>query len=94
MIPPGPTSRSPLAALLDPVSLAVIGASDNPDRVGGRPIAYSRRYGFRGRIYPVNPGRAQVQGMAAYPDLASLPEVPEVAMVIVPGQGLSLIHIF
>jgi len=79
--------RSALAALLDPTSMVVIGASENPDRVGGRPIAYSLRYGFRGRIYPVNPRHDRVQGLQAYPDLASLPEVPEVAMVIVPGFG-------
>jgi acyl-CoA synthetase (NDP forming) len=80
------SDRRPLAALLDPVSLVIIGASNDPNRVGGRPIAYSLRYGFRGRIYPVNPARREVQGLTAYPDLASLPEVPEVAMIITPGE--------
>jgi acetate---CoA ligase (ADP-forming) len=70
---------------LDPASVAIIGASNNPDRIGGRPIAYSRRFGFRGSLYPINPARSQVQGLQAYPDLGSLPEVPEVAMIMVPG---------
>ncbi len=82
------TERRPLAALIDPASMAIIGASSDPDRIGGRPIAYSRRYGFRGAIYPINPinpTRQRVQRLQAYPDLESLPEVPDVAMIIVPG---------
>jgi acyl-CoA synthetase (NDP forming) len=70
---------------LDPTSVAIIGASNDPDRIGGRPIAYSRRLGFRGSIYPINPARRRVQGLQAYPDLGSLPEVPDVTVIMVPG---------
>ena len=45
---------------------------------------FLRQAGFAGRIYPVNPRRAQVQGETAWPDLASLPEVPEHVFVITP----------
>src|SRR5579884_4499287 len=44
-----------LDSLLAPRSVAVIGASDDPDKVGGRPIDYLRRFGFQGAVYPVNP---------------------------------------
>ncbi len=64
-----------LAAALSPDSIAIIGASDNPHKVGGRPLMYLSRFGFRGRVYPINPTRDRVQGAQAYPDLASLPEV-------------------
>lgn len=70
-----------------PSSVAVIGASDDPDKIGGRPIAFMRDFGFKGTILPVNPTRATVQGLAAYPDLASLPCVPDVVVVALAGQA-------
>ena len=72
-----------LTPLLAPRSVAVIGASNDPRRIGGRPLAYMIERGFSGRIMPVNPNRSSVQGLAAYPDIASLPEVPDVAVVAV-----------
>ncbi len=74
-----------LAAALNPASIAIIGASDNPHKVGGRPLMYLSRFGYRGRVYPINPARDRVQGAQAYPDLGSLPEVPDLAVVAVPG---------
>ena len=44
-----------LSALLAPSSLALVGASDDATRIGGRPLRYLREAGFAGRIYPVNP---------------------------------------
>jgi len=75
-----------LHSALSPRSVAVIGASDNPHKVGGRPILYLQRYGYRGAIYPVNPGRATVQGLRAFPRLEDLPEPPELAIVAVAGE--------
>ena len=76
-----------LDAALNPKSIAVVGASDNPHKVGGRPILYMGRYGYKGKIFPINPARAEVQGYKAYPDLASLPEVPDMAIVALAGEG-------
>ena len=76
-----------LSAALDPQSVAVVGASENPEKIGGRPIKYMLRAGYKGRIYPVNPNRAQIQGLKAYPDVASIPEAPDLAIVAVPGMG-------
>ena len=45
-----------------------------------------KRYGYRGAIYPINPARAEVQGLKAYPDVASLPQAPELAIVAVSGE--------
>jgi len=72
---------------LDPRSIAVIGASENPHKIGGRPIHYLGRFGFRGRIYPINPNRPEIQGHRSYPDLASLPEAPDLVIVAVPGAA-------
>ena len=76
-----------LPAALNPRSVAIIGASDNPEKIGGRPIKYMLRAGYQGRIYPVNPNRPEIQGLKAYPDIAALPEAPDLAIVAVPGMG-------
>lgn len=81
------TEPSTLRAALDPRSVAVIGASENENKIGGRPIHYLGRFGFKGAIYPINPHRAELQGHRSYPDLASLPEAPELAIVAVPGEA-------
>jgi len=74
-----------LAVALDPRSVAVIGASEDPDKIGGRPLFFLRRHGFAGAVYPVNPRREVVQELRSYPDLAALPEVPDVVIVAVAG---------
>jgi len=84
---------SSLAKALSPTCIAVFGASDNPHKVGGRPIAFMRQYGYQGRIYPINPQRPTIQGLRAYATLADLPEVPELAIIAVGGQsGLELVR--
>ena len=77
------TQDDRLVAALDPQSVAVIGASENPEKIGGRPIKYMLRAGYKGRIYPVNPNRPVIQGLKAYPDIASIPEAPDLAIVAV-----------
>ena len=78
-------SITSLKSFLSPKSVAIIGASNEVNKVGGRPLHYLQSYGFKGKIFPINPSRKEVQGLAAFPDLASLPEVPELAVVVVPG---------
>lgn len=75
-----------LESALNPQSVAVIGASENIHKIGGRPIHYMRKHGFGGRIYPINPAREEVQGLKSYASLAALPEAPDLAMVIVGGD--------
>lgn len=74
-------------ALLAPRSVAIVGASDDVTRIGGRPLRYMRESRFEGRIYPVNPKRETVQGLRAYADLESLPEVPDTAILAVPAAA-------
>ncbi|HVC62125.1 MAG TPA: acetate--CoA ligase family protein [Acetobacteraceae bacterium] len=84
---PDAVSRfSGLTPLLSPRSIAVLGASSDPTRIGGRPIAYLKSQGFNGGIYPVNPNRTEVQGLQAYPSVAALPETPDVAIVAVSAE--------
>src|SRR5918997_5221989 len=81
-----PADFASLDALVRPRSVALIGASDEPARIGGRPIAYMRSQGFQGGIYPVNPKRKTVQGLPAFASVAELPEAPDVGIIAVPGE--------
>ena len=74
-----------LESALNPRSVAVIGASENPHKIGGRPIHYMQRCGYAGKILPINPSRTELQGIPCFPTLAALPEVPDLALVIVGG---------
>lgn len=73
--------RDGLSAALEPESIAIIGASDDPHKIGGRPLLYLSRFGYRGRVYAINPNRAVAQGHATYPDVAALPEVPDLVVI-------------
>ena len=74
---------NPLVRLLRPRSVAVIGASDDPLRIGGRPIDYMLGQSYQGRLMPVNPRRETIQGLPAYAGVADLPEAPDVAIIAV-----------
>ena len=69
--------------LMEPGSIAVIGASTDPKKTAGRPIAYLQKHHFKGKIYPVNPRVEEIAGLKCYPDIESLPETPDVAIIMV-----------
>jgi acyl-CoA synthetase (NDP forming) len=68
--------------LMSPKSVAVIGASTDPSKTAGRPVAYLLKHQFKGKIYPVNPRVESISGLTCYPDIASLPETPDVAIIL------------
>ena len=75
-----------LDPLMRPQSVAVIGASDEPARIGGRPV-YSMLAGkYQGRLYPVNPSRDTVQGLKAYASIKDVPETVDSAVISVPAS--------
>ncbi len=74
-----------LDRLLDPRAIAILGASDDPARIGGRPLRYMLEAGFDRPIYPVNPKRDTVQGLKAYPTIAEVPGPVDCALVAVPA---------
>ncbi|WP_353235004.1 acetate--CoA ligase family protein [Diaphorobacter ruginosibacter] len=84
MSSPNSANSSLCNALLYPRSVALVGASDDVRKTGGRPQQFLRRAGFTGKVYPINPNRAQVQGEQAWASLAALPEVPDHVFVLSP----------
>jgi acyl-CoA synthetase (NDP forming) len=75
-----------LDALMRPRSIAIIGASQDSTKIGGRPVDLLRRYGYAGRIYPVNPKASMVQGLRAYTSLDEVPEAPDLAIIAVDAE--------
>ena len=57
-----------------PKSLAVVGASSNPASFGCDFMTHVTSYGYKGKIYPINPKQSEMFGLKAYPDLLSVPE--------------------
>jgi acyl-CoA synthetase (NDP forming) len=74
--------------LLNPASVAIIGQSNDAAKTAGRPLKYLRQAGFAGRVYPVNPRRAEVLGERAWSSIKALPEVPEHAYIVTPTEGV------
>lgn len=71
-----------LSMLLNPSSVAVVGANDNPEAFTGGTVLNLRRHRFAGEVYPVNPRRDMVGGYQAYPDLGALPGPIDLAVVV------------
>ena len=75
-----------ISRLLKPRSVAIIGASGDPQKTSGRPAAYLLKHGYAGKIFPVNPKLDRIGDWPCYPDIASLPEVPDVAIVLLGAE--------
>jgi acetyltransferase len=82
-----PTSE--LNELFCPRSIAVIGASNKPGKVGTAVFQNILRAGFQGVAYPVNPSSKSISGVRCYPDVPSLPEAPDLGVVIVPAPAVA-----
>lgn len=74
------TTRN-LSYLLEPRSVAVIGASNREHSVGAKVFANVIAGGFRGAVFAVNPRHPRIDGHRSYPNVASLPEVPDLAII-------------
>jgi acetyltransferase len=75
-----------LDSLLYARSVAVVGASDSGAKMGGRVLGFLLRYGYDGKIFPLNPNSKEIFGLQCYPDIRSLPEAPDVAIMAIPKQ--------
>lgn len=76
-----------LEGLLRPRSVAVVGASREPGKVGRYVLDNLLAGGFPGPVYPVNPTADEVAGLRAYPSVLDLPETPDLAVVAVPSPA-------
>jgi acyl-CoA synthetase (NDP forming) len=82
-----PASRTSGRVLLDAQSVAIVGASPDDGKIGGKPVRFLRDFGFKGRVYPVNPKYQEIRGWRCYPDVASIDEPIDIVVVTVPHQA-------
>ena len=78
-----------VARLLNPRSIAVIGASRRSGTIGHEVFRNLLEYGFQGPVYPVNPTATSVAGVRAYPSVLDVPDEVDVAIVVVPAGDVS-----
>jgi len=79
---------SDLATLLNPQSVAVIGASEDQTKFGGRLYKTLIRHGYKGAIYPINPGRKTLFDIKTFPDITAVPAVPDMVIMALPTEKI------
>ena len=75
-----------LKAMLEPKSIAVIGASRTPGKIGYVVLRNIIGYGYSGRVYPINPHANEILGLKAYPSVLEVPDEVDVAVIAIPAQ--------
>ena len=75
--------------LFHPKGIAVIGASADLGRIGGHPIKALKNAGYTGGIFPINPKYPELHGLKCYPDVMSLKQPCDLAVVAVPAPGVA-----
>jgi len=78
----------PIDDMFAPRSVAVIGASGDTTKIGGRPLKFLKANGFAGEIYPINPRAAEIQGLPAYPSIGAVPRTVDHAIIALPSTSV------
>jgi acetyl coenzyme A synthetase (ADP forming)-like protein len=72
----------------NPKSIAIIGASRTPGKVGYDILKNSIQYGYQGAVYPINPGATEILGVKCYPSIFDVPDKIDLAIVVVPSKNV------
>lgn len=81
-------SSSSLDAFFSPRSIAVVGASATPGKIGAMPLQYLIKHGYPGELFPVNPAHREIQGLRAYPSLRDIGRPVDLAVLAIPAQHI------
>jgi len=84
----GTRSRA-LDSIFRPESVAVVGASDNPGKLGFHVMKSLAQGGFPGKIFPVNPGKKEIMGMKTFPSLSHIHEEVDLSIIVLPAEQVS-----
>jgi len=79
-------TRAAIERLVMPKSVAILGASSDRMKIGALPLHFLRKYGYPGRLFPVNPGSAEIDGLTCYPSVAAVPGPVDLLVVSVPVE--------
>ncbi len=77
-----------MRALLNPKSVAIVGASRQAGTIGAALVANLKQCGFTGAIYPINPKAGEIAGLTAYPDVAAIGKPVDMALISVPAPAV------
>ena len=77
---------SRLDRFLSPASVCIVGASRKENSLGKAMLNIMQQMDYRGKIYPINPNADVINDLKVYPSIDSLPEVPDLAIILVPFQ--------
>lgn len=77
-----------LDMFFNPRSVAIVGASENPMKLGNRILANVINGGYKGQIYPINPTAKEILGYPCYPSVVSVPGSIELAVIVVPTSAV------
>jgi acyl-CoA synthetase (NDP forming) len=80
-----------MKALFNPASVAIIGASDKPDKLGFHVMKSLTQGGYQGRIFPVNPGAQEIMGLTAVPSVSACDGEADLAVVVVPASRVAAV---
>jgi len=75
-----------LESFFNPRSVAIVGASRQEGKVGYEILANMIEAGYKGELFPVNPKADEIEGLKCYSDLESIPQAPELVLMIVPAK--------
>lgn len=79
-------NKTALDALMRPQSVAIVGASSDPTKIGYTVVNNIIEGGYQGKIYPVNPKASEILGHKAYPTLQDIPGPVDAAVITVPAK--------
>lgn len=77
-----------LSPFFAPKGVAIIGASSNPNKLSFGIFKNLTQYGYKGGVYPVNPKASEILGMRCYPDVTSVPDPVDLAVVVLPAESV------
>lgn len=84
-----PAFGTDLSRLIHPRAIALVGASERPQSIGGRTLSNLLDHSqIDGELYLVNPTKSELRGHRCWPSIASLPQTPDVAVIAVPASGV------
>lgn len=78
--------KASIKSLLRPQSIAIIGASSDTQKVGGKTIMFNKNIGYAGKIIPINPKETEIQGDQAYPSIKDVPGDVDMAILALPAS--------
>jgi acetate---CoA ligase (ADP-forming) len=82
------TKSMDLKSLFHPRSVALIGVSNEQNKLSGRPLRFFREYGYPGKVYPVNPKYPEIAGVPCFAKLSDIPGEVDLAVITLPASAV------